>query len=92
MSHDPEAAVGLSSRWARMPVIISSGYTVAEFVSALMCDAIAGWKNPDVLQMVYHIFVFRMPAAGYTSDLGRRLADSFLNICHTQTGRAISSW
>ena len=92
MSHDPEAVVGLGSRWAKMPVIISSGYIVAEFVSALRCDAIAGWRNLDVLQMVYHCSVFRMPAAGYTSDLGRRLADSFLKICHTQTGRAISSW
>ena len=45
MSHDPEAAVGLSSRWAKMPVIISSGYIVAEFVSALRCDAIADRKN-----------------------------------------------
>ena len=75
-----------------MHVIISSGYIVAEFVSAQRCDAIAGLGNLDVLQMVYHIFVFRMPAARYTSDLGRRLADSFLNICQTQTGRAISSW
>ena len=45
MSHDPEAAVGLSSRWAKMPVIISSGYIVAEFVSALRCDAIADRKS-----------------------------------------------
>ena len=35
-----------------------------------------------MLQMVYHISVFRMPAAGCTSVLGRRLADSFLNLSH----------
>ena len=62
-----------------MPVIISPGYTVAEFVSALMCDVIAGWRNHDVLMIVYHLFVFRMLAAGNTSDIGMWLASTLPN-------------
>ena len=49
MSHDPEAAVGLSSKWAWMPVIIASGYIVAEFVSALRCDATSDRKSNIIM-------------------------------------------